>query len=106
MSQSICEYCLRNMLDRVSCTIKTLSIGSELFDRIPFGHEQDPSPSYSPKTCPDCAAPIGGLHHVGCDWEECPACHAQLLGCGCEVAEVELPPDFTHQTVLPFEDLR
>jgi hypothetical protein len=26
----------------------------------------------------------GYFHHVGCDWEECPRCHDQLLSCDCD----------------------
>jgi hypothetical protein len=26
---------------------------------------------------------VGSLHHLGCDWEECPRCAGQLLSCGC-----------------------
>jgi hypothetical protein len=26
---------------------------------------------------------VGGFHHPGCDTEECPKCHGQLISCGC-----------------------
>lgn len=29
--------------------------------------------------CPDCRAKAGGLHHFGCDIENCPVCHGQML---------------------------
>jgi hypothetical protein len=31
--------------------------------------------------CPDCNAPVGGLHHPGCDTEICPHCGLQAIGC-------------------------
>ncbi len=34
-------------------------------------------------TCHDCGVRLGGFHHPGCDNEECPKCHRQLLSCGC-----------------------
>lgn len=35
------------------------------------------------RPCPDCAVRIGGLHHPGCDQEECPGCHLQAIGDDC-----------------------
>lgn len=29
--------------------------------------------------CPDCGAKAGGFHHFGCDIENCPVCHGQML---------------------------
>jgi hypothetical protein len=31
--------------------------------------------------CPDCGAAVGAYHGPGCDWEDCPYCGLQLLGC-------------------------
>ena len=36
---------------------------------------------YSRHSCHDCAAPIGNLHHLGCDEELCPHCGWQLISC-------------------------
>jgi hypothetical protein len=33
--------------------------------------------------CHDCLVLKGQYHTEGCDVEECPRCHGQLLGCGC-----------------------
>ena len=33
--------------------------------------------------CHDCEAPVGGLHHPGCDLERCPRCLGQRISCGC-----------------------
>lgn len=34
--------------------------------------------------CHDCTVLIGEVHHDGCDVEECPKCHDQIIICGCE----------------------
>jgi hypothetical protein len=36
-----------------------------------------------PERCPDCETPKGSFHRPGCDLEECPLCHLQLIGCDC-----------------------
>lgn len=35
------------------------------------------------RRCHDCNAAWGNFHHPGCDMEECPKCHGQLISCGC-----------------------
>jgi hypothetical protein len=37
--------------------------------------------------CHDCGVKVGGYHHPGCDDEECPNCHMQLISCGCLVRD-------------------
>lgn len=37
-----------------------------------------------PSTCA-CGVAIGKLHKEGCDWEECPICHAQMIMCNCDI---------------------
>lgn len=34
--------------------------------------------------CHDCGCLPGQFHHPGCDVEECPNCHTQLLMCGAQ----------------------
>lgn len=36
------------------------------------------------KTCHDCGVEEGQLHDYGCDWERCPFCGGQLIGCSCK----------------------
>lgn len=56
-------------------------------DPIPMGNETRFAFEYDapiikpPERCPDCNAQKGAYHHRGCDWEECPNCHHQLLMC-------------------------
>lgn len=34
-------------------------------------------------TCHDCGVEVGKFHKPGCDIEECPFCHNQLISCDC-----------------------
>jgi len=63
-------------------SIRTYSSGGKPIARIPYGSEQD---DWGPdeKPCHDCRVFKGELHVVGCDAEECPLCHTQLLSCAC-----------------------
>jgi hypothetical protein len=53
--------------------------------RIPFGQEVIASRSDRalPARCHDCGATPGGLHHLECCVQQCPACLAQLMSCQC-----------------------
>lgn len=33
--------------------------------------------------CHDCGVVDGGIHHPGCDAEECPKCGGQIISCDC-----------------------
>jgi hypothetical protein len=44
----------------------------------------------SDKTCNDCGAKEGELHHLGCDMERCPFCGHQLLSCHCMYEKLNL----------------
>jgi len=41
-----------------------------------------------PPRCHDCSALPNNFHHVNRDWEECPRCHEQLIGCDCDPGTV------------------
>lgn len=43
--------------------------------------------SVATKECHDCGTPSDGLHHPGCDMEECPRCRQQAIGCRCNWAD-------------------
>lgn len=83
-----CEYCHLDMATADSCGNKTIVVGTKQFNRIPYKSEKRYGPEYmidSPdKRCHDCNCKNGGLHHPGCDMEECPACGMQALSCDCE----------------------
>ena len=33
--------------------------------------------------CHDCSILDGGIHHFGCDAEDCPICGGQFISCAC-----------------------
>ena len=43
--------------------------------------------------CHDCNVKIGRLHKPGCDMEECPFCHKQLVTCDCCCEHLGLNPE-------------
>lgn len=107
----VCPDCNREMTQAVSCTLDGGRVrwGQEtlLGCRAQFAAQrgvEDPianpvpmddpeadgffelcniGPHVGDRKCPDCKAPPGGLHHFGCDTEECPECHLQAIGCEC-----------------------
>ena len=50
--------------------------------RIPFGEET--TLRQDEETCPLCGCQRGACHAFGCGNEECPQCHAILIGCLCD----------------------
>ena len=44
-----------------------------------YKHLEDP--------CDFCGVFPGGIHHLGCDMEECPVCHKQFTICECDDVE-------------------
>ena len=88
MSQHFVEYRGVRMVagwpDRIeeAQRIRTYSSGGREILRIPYGSERDDWGAET-KPCHDCRVFKGELHVVGCDVEECPICHNQLLGCDC-----------------------
>ena len=45
------------------------------------------------KRCHDCGVKIGEFHKLGCDMEECPFCHHQLISCDCCYTHLKLDPE-------------
>jgi hypothetical protein len=78
---AICEVCNQEMLRADSC--------KQDQRRIPYGLEtvwDEFNIKILPAKCDDCNVKLGAIHHTGCDVEECPRCHNQLLGCGCFIS--------------------
>ena len=99
---AICKYCEQEMHTADGCRKMPVKTVDGPFDPIPFGREQQhlkeaPAPGQrhhgvlieDPPRCHDYSVLPGFYHHVGCDWEECPLCHDQLLRCTCEPIEEE-----------------
>lgn len=79
-----CPKCGQEMTTAESCTIETVEyLDGTVLEAIPYGQER----RYPDVTgrCHDCGVSQSGYHHRGCDMEECPGCHEQLIGCDCDV---------------------
>jgi hypothetical protein len=66
--------------------IESFAKGTKIYKRFRYGEEPgwlSFSPDFAEIPCHDCGVLKGQFHADGCDMEECPRCHSQLLGCGC-----------------------
>ena len=66
----------------------TYLIGGKLYDRIPYGSEEDDWGAEK-QPCHDCAVIKGQFHVPGCDVERCPRCGGQAISCDCPYQEDE-----------------
>ena len=86
---AICECCQQEMNGGDSCLWESSVIKRRTYPRLRYGQETrygSGLPDYWEDYgdhCPDCAVSVGGLHHFGCDWEQCPHCGGQQIGCDC-----------------------
>ncbi len=80
---AICTFCDHEMKDAVTCREDPLKIGGALYDPIRWGEESRSWYFQPTARCGDCNTPRGGVHHHGCDLEQCPRCDGQALMCGC-----------------------
>lgn len=88
---TICNWCGKDMSlnDTLSCSENVMvDFGNMVADPIRYGSEDrlKYNKFFDPlvhERCHDCNVKIGGIHHPGCDMEECPKCHKQLISCGC-----------------------
>lgn len=81
---STCTLCNREMKETVTCLPDPLFIRCRLYEPIRWGDERRYGRVRVTKPCGDCGAPLRGVHHHGCDLEECPACRRQAITCGCQ----------------------
>jgi hypothetical protein len=58
----------------------------KLYPRLPYGSEtfRDPAEA-GHRPCRHCGAVKGQLHEPLCDYEQCPVCESQVMGCGCGI---------------------
>lgn len=75
---AMCDDCGQEVMTAVSCTVDSLIIQNERFERHRVSGRTGPD-----RRCGDCGAKARGFHHLGCDLERCPRCGWQLLSCGC-----------------------
>ncbi len=77
---AICDSCKLDMSDPTTTTCLDVDVefpGGESMKAVPYEPQLNVE-------CHDCGVRPGGLHHPGCDVEECPKCHTQLISCGCQ----------------------
>ena len=53
------------------------------YSRITFTNEEVLVVPSKIKSCGDCGVSKNGIHHLGCDMEECPRCNGQFISCDC-----------------------
>lgn len=84
---SACVFCGVAMAEGVSCTAEVFTdLGPEPYARIRYGDPREGWEEFGltpPPNCHDCAVPLGGFHHPGCDVEHCPLCDGQAITCDC-----------------------
>jgi hypothetical protein len=76
---------------------KTVRLSGKMYRRIRYGKEplwegaseEDAMmwKTQAKRPCHDCGAIEGELHLDGCDWERCPRCKGQNLGCPCRTEQ-------------------
>jgi hypothetical protein len=76
---------------------KTVRLSGKTYRRIRYGKEplwegasaEDAAmwETQAKRPCHDCGVIEGELHLDGCDWERCPRCKGQNLGCPCRTEE-------------------
>jgi hypothetical protein len=97
---AICPLCKGEMNNVDGCVPMSIRTVEGLFKQVKYGEETRNEPPHpgqlqhgvvvgDPPRCHDCRALPGHVHHLNCDWEECPRCHEQLIGCDCVVEEIE-----------------
>jgi hypothetical protein len=81
-----CDLCLTDMLLGTSCQVAAFAsrAGVEI-EAVRFAPPLQTLHSAAGACCPDCWVKPGGYHHAHCARATCPACHGQLLSCGCNI---------------------
>lgn len=85
-----CFKCERDMNEADGCLEdRTFTINGTEYSPIPYGDGFHFSETEfeAEGRCHDCGAKVGGIHHPGCDMEECPECHQQYFICDCATSE-------------------
>ena len=81
---AICPHCNKEMLAADGCDDFPVTYSDNVtLDRVPYGQETRADWGICGEHCPDCNAKLGHPHHWGCDVEECPRCHNQMITCSC-----------------------
>jgi hypothetical protein len=78
----ICPFCGQDKRDAESCGGPMIQVAGRVYERVRLGQESG-NRWEEFDFCPECGVSHGGLHHPGCDIEECPRCRTQYLSCDC-----------------------
>ncbi len=78
-----CELCGNEMRNGIPCKSIPINISGMDYALVVYGNEERFPKPFESVECPDCGTPKGYWHHAGCDIEECPKCHRQLISCPC-----------------------
>lgn len=82
-----CSECNKEMLKADGCRNSAIRLLAT-YARILFTNEtrfgDDFKDENGDRRCHDCGCKPGNFHHSGCDMEECPQCHGQLISCDCK----------------------
>ena len=75
-----CQVCKTRMSpNNKGCFSHMIDKSGKWEERIPYGGRGEDTSM----PCGDCGVREGAHHHDGCDSEDCPRCHDQMLGCEC-----------------------
>ena len=81
---ALCKECRCGMKESDGCLQLPIPMkDGRVLKPILHGEEERSDWGRDGKRCHDCGAKPGHYHHPGCDVEECPSCHGQILGCAC-----------------------
>lgn len=81
---AVCTFCDQEMLSSSGCTVAVMHRDAKPISMIPFGAGRwYRGRERAPARCGDCGVARGGVHHHGCDMEQCPNCGGQMIACGC-----------------------
>lgn len=83
----ICIACLQHMSPGVGCTVPVYDDFADGVARMRLVMTEDQAGLDG--LCSDCNAPVGELHHPGCDTEVCPRCGGQAFACYCIDGEID-----------------
>lgn len=104
-----CDDCGKEMLTARTCKENIgVTINGKHYDPIPY----EPLPELKKikgLRCHDCGIRPGGIHHQGCDMEQCPNCNGQLISCDCDIEDSEDEDDFnicTSQSNISWQQAR